>query len=80
MDGKKFLNLCIEKISKHTGVAKENILVVWSCKVLQNNKALLGISGSNDAYYEFTYNGDKKELYVDVYSKADQHVFEESQL
>lgn len=69
MDGKRFLNLCIEKISKHTGVAKENILVVWSCKVLQNNKALLGISGSNDAYYEFTYNGNKKELYMDVYSK-----------
>lgn len=69
MDGQKFLNLCIEEIVKRTKVAKENILVVWSCKVLQNNKALLGISGSNDAYYEFTYNGDKKELYMDVYYK-----------
>lgn len=56
------------------GVAKENVLVVWSFKVLQNNKALLGISGSNDAYYELTYNGDKKELYMDVYSTKDHNV------
>lgn len=77
MDGQKFLNLCIEKISKQMGVAKENILVVWSCKVLQNNKALLGISGSNDAYYEFTYNGDKTELYMDVYSNKNNFVFKE---
>lgn len=69
MDGQQFLDLCIENISKQMGVAKENVLVVWSCKVLQNNKALLGISGPNDVYYEFTYNGDKKELYMDVYSK-----------
>ncbi|WGN89783.1 DUF6275 family protein [Ligilactobacillus faecis] len=74
MDGQKFLNLCIEKISKYMGVAKENVLVVWSCKVLQNNKALLGISGSN-AYYELTYNGDKKELYMDVYSKDNNVAF-----
>jgi hypothetical protein len=37
-------------------------------KVLQNNKALISAM-STDNYYEVTYNGDKKELYVDEYIK-----------
>jgi hypothetical protein len=43
--------------------------VVWSCKTLQNNKALLSTTLSDGMYYEFTYNGDKKELYLDAYKK-----------
>lgn len=40
--------------------------MVWSCKTLQNWKALLGIVGK-PYYYELTYNGDKDFCYVDVY-------------
>ncbi|KDA46169.1 MULTISPECIES: DUF6275 family protein [Ligilactobacillus] len=86
MDGRKFLDLCVEKLldivndyNRFDNTDADDVFIVWSCKTLQHNKALLGVDGS-DEYYEFTYNGDKKELYVDVYSKADQHVFEESQL
>lgn len=47
-----------------------NVYVVWSCKTLQNYKALLSTSVSGDGIYvEFTYNGDKQELYMDVYHK-----------
>lgn len=47
-----------------------NVFVVWSCKTLQNYKALLSTSVSGDGIYvEFTYNGDKQELYMDVYHK-----------
>lgn len=47
-----------------------NVYVVWSVKVLQNYKALLSTSVSGDGIYvEFTYNGDKQELYMDVYHK-----------
>ena len=47
-----------------------NMFVVWSCKTLQNYKALLSTSVSGDGIYvEFTYNGDKQELYMDVYMK-----------
>ena len=47
-----------------------NVYVVWSCKTLQNYKALLSTSVSGDGIYvEFTYNGDKQELYMDVYMK-----------
>lgn len=43
--------------------------VVWFCKTLQNWEAL--VSGIHiKEYIEVTYNGDKKEIYVDVYQKA----------
>ena len=44
------------------------MFVVWMCKTLQNNKALISAM-STHKYYEVTYNGDKKELYVDEYIK-----------
>ena len=45
------------------------LFIVWSCKTLQNNKALLSTTVSDGMYYELTYNGDKKELYLDAYKK-----------
>ena len=40
------------------------------CKTLQNYKALLSTTVSGDGIYaEYTYNGDKQELYEDVYGK-----------
>jgi hypothetical protein len=47
-----------------------NVFVVWNCKTLQNYKALLSTTVSGDGIYaEYTYNGDKQELYEDVYQK-----------
>lgn len=56
-----------------------NVYVVWSCKTLQNYKALLSTSVSGDGIYvEFTYNGDRQELYMDVYHKiVNQKITEE---
>lgn len=50
-------------------ITKEEIFVVWSCKTLQNNKALVSTNIDDGMYYECTYNGDKKELYIDAYKK-----------
>lgn len=48
-----------------------NVFVVWACKTLQNYKALLSTTVSGDGVYvEYTYNGDKQELYEDFYIKA----------
>lgn len=47
-----------------------NVFVVWSCKALQNYKCLVSTTVSGDGIYaEYTYNGDKQELYEDVYGK-----------
>lgn len=51
-------------------ITLENVFVVWACKTLQNYKALLSTTVSGDGIYaEYTYNGDKQELYEDVYGK-----------
>lgn len=50
-------------------LSEEDVYVVWSCKTLQNNKALVSTTVSDGMYFELTYNGDKDELYVDAYKK-----------
>lgn len=79
MSNSKFLNMCIDEVIKYTNnhvdatdkvkITADNVYVVWLCKTLQNNKALLSTSISDGMYYEFTYNGDKEELYMDCYKK-----------
>lgn len=52
-------------------ITLENVFVVWACKTLQNYKALLSTTVSGDGIYaEYTYNGDKQEMYEDVYKKV----------
>ncbi len=48
----------------------KDVYVVWCCKTLQNNKALLATNVPDGMYYEVTYNGDKKQLYLDAYKKV----------
>ena len=43
--------------------------VVWQCKTLQNWKFLISTTLNDGMYYEVTYNGDKKEWYLDAYKK-----------
>ena len=50
-------------------IAPADMDVVWFCKTLQNWKAL--VSGVHiEEYIEVTYNGNKKEIYTDVYQKV----------
>lgn len=63
----------VEKIAESfpdEGITVEDIYVVWTCKTLQNNKAMLSTDKLHGNYYEVTYNGDKKQLYVDIYEKV----------
>ena len=50
-------------------ITLDNIYIVWFCKTLQNWKALLSTTLPDGMYYEVTYNGDKKEIYLDAYKK-----------
>lgn len=59
----------LEHLDKTDKVESFLVYIVWSCKTLQNNKALVSTSLSDGMYYEITYNGDKKELYLDAYKK-----------
>ena len=64
----KYVNDHLDKTDKKT-ITEEDVYVVWSCKALQNNKALLSTTLFDGMYYELTYNGDKNELYLDAYKK-----------
>lgn len=69
MDSRKFNNLAINAVlQENQNIEVNDMFFVWMCKTLQNNKALIGVHHS-PCYYEVTYNGDKKELYVDEYIK-----------
>ncbi|MDT2400026.1 DUF6275 family protein [Enterococcus avium] len=60
------------KGSLHPPLKEEELYVVWLAKALQNNKALLSTSRSGDGlYFEATNNGDKNEMYLDVYKKQE---------
>lgn len=52
-----------------TIIDMDDVYVVWFCKTLQNWKALLSTTVPDGKYYEVTYNGDKREAYLDVYVK-----------
>ena len=63
-----YFNSHVDKSDGKT-ITEEDVFIVWSCKTLQNNKALASTTISDGMYYELTYNGDKGEIYVDVYKK-----------
>ena len=77
MGNEKFISICKRLVKEYTEehldksdtLPEFEVFVVWSCKTLQNNKALLSTTLFDGMYYELTYNGDKKELYFDAYKK-----------
>lgn len=77
MNNEAFIEKCkelvrqytIEHLDKSDEIPEFKVYVVWSCKTLQNSKALLSTSLSDGMYYEITMNGDKKEIYFDAYKK-----------
>ena len=79
MSNDNFLKLCKKIVKDYVNehldktdnvqIAEENVFIVWSCKTLQNNKALVSTTLCDGMYYELTYNGDKKEVYLDAYKK-----------
>lgn len=64
-----YFNSQADSTDKNGEITEDNVFVVWQVKVLQNNKALLSTNISDGMYYEFTWNGDAGEGYLDAYKK-----------
>ena len=64
-----YFNSQADSTDKNGHISEDDVFVVWMCKTLQNNKALLSTTVSDGMYYEATYNGDKGEMYLDAYKK-----------
>ena len=73
-----FQSVCKKKLVEWYNAQNENekidlsnVFVVWSCKTLQNYKCLVSTTVSGDGISaEYTYNGNKQELYEDIYRKV----------
>ena len=63
-----YFNSRVEK-TDNVILTEKDVYIVWFSKTLQNWKALVSTTISDGMYYEVTYNGDKKETYLDVYKK-----------
>lgn len=83
MGNSEFINYCKQFVIEYVNstdyetqdghiprIQDHNVFVVWMCKILQNNKALLSTTTNGDTrYYEITYNGNEDEFYFDAYDK-----------
>ncbi|MFL0584709.1 DUF6275 family protein [Solibacillus silvestris] len=86
MDSQRFIDKCKEIVVQYANdhldksdnqvISVDNVFVVWSCKTLQNNKALLSTTLFDGMYYELTLNGDKQEIYFDAYKKWENKCIE----
>lgn len=47
------------------------LYIVWKAKILQHWKFLISSTLNDGMYYELTYNGDKREWYLDAYKKVE---------
>lgn len=79
MKTEQFLEECRKKVIEYYEengglladllIQTEEIFTVWYSKTLQNHKCCMGTTVKDNLYFEFTYNGDKNQLYMDVYDK-----------
>ena len=79
MNEKEFVGLVRKTVAQYANdhldktdgrtITEADVFIVWMCKTLQNSKAMASTTLSDGMYYELTYNGDKKELYLDAYKK-----------
>ena len=83
MNEKEFSKFCKNQVANYTNehldktdnkvITEDDVYIVWQCKILQNNKALLSTTLFDGMYYEITYNGDKDEAYIDAYKKWENY-------
>ena len=86
MDSQKYIDKCKEIVANYSNghldksdnkeISTDDVFVVWNCKTLQNNKALLSTNLFDGMYYELTLNGDKQEIYFDAYKKWENKCIE----
>ena len=70
-------NYIREHLDKTDPEPEFEVFIVWQCKTLQNWKFLISSTLYDGMYYEMTYNGDKKEWYLDAYKKFENRCIKE---
>lgn len=68
----------MDHLDKSDPVPKFEVFTVWKVKALQNWKYLISSTLPDGMYYELTYNGDKREWYLDAYKKFENRSYPEN--
>lgn len=71
-------NYILEHLDKSDPEVKFEVFTVWKAKILRNWKYLISSTLNDGMYYEMTYNGDKKEWYLDAYKKFENRCYPEN--
>lgn len=75
---KRAMELVRDYIERHLDKADKapeyEVYIVWFAKALQNWKALVSSTLPDGMYYEVTYNGNLREVYLDAYKKFSNEV------
>lgn len=74
-----YVNKHIDK-TDNVQITLDDVYIVWFCKTLQNWKALVSTTLPDGMYYEVTYNGDKKEIYLDAYKKFENQKIDDASI
>ncbi len=69
----------MQHLDKSDGPVEFDVFTVWKCKILQNWKFLISTTLFDGMYYELTYNGNKKEWYLDAYKKFENVCYGDSE-
>lgn len=79
MDNRKFMQVAVKAVTDYHNatndaacdkITEDDVFIVWACKTIGNNKAMLATDVRDGMYYEFTWNGAKNEGYLDAYKKC----------
>ncbi len=60
-----------DHLDKSDGEVSFECYIVWKCRVLQNWKYLISTTLIDGMYYELTFDGNKRDWYLDAYKKFD---------
>lgn len=66
----------VSEITPWSPLTRDDVYVVWFAYVLGVWKALVSTTAVDGRYYEVTFNSTIGQIYVDVYKKQTQHVFD----
>lgn len=70
-------NTQFDLVEQFGHITTDKVYTTWKCKIIENFKGLFGVDFDGDGlYFEVTYHGAKKKLYLDVYKKQDQWIGE----
>ncbi|WP_143314507.1 DUF6275 family protein [Clostridium sp. HBUAS56017] len=83
MDEKEFSDWCKKEVRDYTNkhldktgkkeISADDVFIVWSCKTLQHNKAVLYTTLFDGMYYACTYDGEWGKMYVDVFKQVENY-------